>query len=158
MQLIFCLQHQMARPNLSYLKNLVLTLTGLGAGLWTGLTGMGLAPVLAPGFVWLLGLRDRRLSALTLQVTIVSGISGVIAYHDAHAGSVSTVIIFALAGVLGAAGAGMPRLAPLWQHRIARLLCCLVTISIGVWLVGGAPSRSSTSSAWDGVLQLFVAG
>ena len=108
----------MARPNLSYLKNLFLFLFGLPAGVLTGLTAIGSSLVLAPGTRWLLGLRPARAGATALAATAFAAFAALFAY--AQHGDVRWGLALLLTGgqIVGAGWGArlvtrLPRLASL---------------------------------------------
>ena len=70
----------MARPNLSYLKSLIVFLVGLPVGMLTGLTAMGSSVILTPGLRWLLGLRPGRAGATALAATAFAAFAGLLSY------------------------------------------------------------------------------
>lgn len=92
----------MARPNLSYLKNLFLFFCGVPAGALTGLTGMGSSVLLAPGIRWLLGLRPVRAAATALAATAFAALAALLSY--AQHGDVRWVLalLLTLGQIIGA--------------------------------------------------------
>lgn len=70
----------MARPNLSYLKNLFVFLFGLPAGVLTGLSAIGGSILLVPGVRWLLGLRPVRAGATALAATAFAAFAALLSY------------------------------------------------------------------------------
>jgi uncharacterized membrane protein YfcA len=112
----------MARPNLSYLKNLFLSLSGLPAGLLTGLTGVGSSVVLVPSIRWLLGLRPGRAAATALAVTNFVALAGLLSYSQHGDVRWGLALLLTLGQIIGAGwGArlverqpALIRLRPLW--------------------------------------------
>jgi uncharacterized membrane protein YfcA len=70
----------MARPNLSYLKNLFLALFGVPCGILTGLTGLSNGLPVTAGLRYLVGLRDERAAQAALGATCAAGIGGTLSY------------------------------------------------------------------------------
>ncbi len=70
----------MARPNLSYLKNLILFLFGLPLGLLTGLTAIAGSVFAVPVVRSLLGLRPARAVGVGLAVTFSAALASILSY------------------------------------------------------------------------------
>jgi hypothetical protein len=137
----------MARPNLSYLKNLALVLTGVAVGAVSGLTGMGGALVLSPALAYLLGLRERKLAATTLIVTTVAAAFALVAYGQAHLLSLRAVLIFAVASVVGVGiGAAAP-LAPWRSSRAVSILASVLTLSLSIWMIYNVAAIAGSAGA-----------
>jgi uncharacterized membrane protein YfcA len=160
----------MARPNLSYLKNLALTVTGLLVGILTGLTGMGAALILSPSLIWLLGLRDRPLSLVVLIVTTIASLFALLAYGQMHEISLYLAILFAVSNAVGIrAGAGS-RFGRVRDSRGAPFFWSFATLAVAGWLMysasHGLASRLTDHSQeqwplplWAGVaISGFIAG
>ena len=93
----------MARPNLSYLKNLVLALVGIPCGFLTGLSGIGSSTLVGTLVRYLLGLRDRRANGAALLTTLASTIGCLIAYSQHNALQWLLAIIMLVGQIFGAA-------------------------------------------------------
>jgi uncharacterized membrane protein YfcA len=70
----------MSRPNLSYLKNLILAVVGIPCGVLTGVTGLSAAPILQPTLRYLLGLKSESLSGLVLVMVSFTAWSGLLSF------------------------------------------------------------------------------
>lgn len=70
----------MARPTLSYLRNLFLFLFGLPCALLSGLTGIGSSVVLLPLLGWLLGLKGSRAAGTALAATFFAALTALLSY------------------------------------------------------------------------------
>ncbi len=112
----------MARPNLSYLRNLSLVLFGLPFGVLTGLTGAGGSLVLIPGLRWLLGLRPGRAAATALAVTNFVALAALLSYAQHGDVRWGPALLLTLGQIVGAgwgarlleAAPALSRLRPLW--------------------------------------------
>jgi len=93
----------MARPNLSYLKNMMLVVVGVPCGVLTGLTGMTNSFAVAPLLTWLTGLSGTRLIGSTLAVTSFSALTSILAYGQLKAIDAGLTVGVALGFLLGAA-------------------------------------------------------
>ncbi|HEY3329335.1 MAG TPA: sulfite exporter TauE/SafE family protein [Capsulimonadaceae bacterium] len=104
----------MARPNLSYLKNLILVLVGVPCGILTGLTGMTNSYIVVPLLAWLVGIKDARLIGSALAITSFSALTGILAYTQHQSIDAGITVGVAVGFMAGAAGgqklvAGKPR-------------------------------------------------
>ena len=148
----------MARPNLSYLKNLALALTGLAVGIWTGLTGMGGALILSPALIWLIRLRDRPLSAVTLVVSTLAALFALLAYGQAHVLSFGSAVVFAVANIVGVRLGSSSALAPVRDSRPAGIGWSIFTLAIAAAMMyAAAPEAASwigrhALPVWLGIL------
>jgi len=70
----------MARPDLSYLKNLILFFVGLPCGALTGLTGMGNSVAAMPLLRFLLALRGSRVAGTVLAITFFAALASLLSY------------------------------------------------------------------------------
>ena len=120
----------MARPNLSYLKNLVLTSTGLACGTWSSLTGISAAQTSSPALSWLIGLRDPRLNAVAICVAISSSFTSLLAFGQSHLIDVPLALIFVVTSTLGALIAGYPLFQDIRDPLPARIFW-RITLLIG---------------------------
>ncbi len=93
----------MARPNLSYLKNVILAVVGVPCGLLTGLTGMTNSFIVVPLLGWLVGIKDSRLIGSALAVTTFSALTGILAYTQMSAIDLGKTIAIAFGFLIGAA-------------------------------------------------------
>ena len=123
----------MARPNLSYLKNVFLFLFGLPAGVLTGLTAIGSSVVLAPGVRWLLGLRPVRTGATALAATAFAALAGLLSYglHGNIRWGLALLLTFAQ--VVGA-GWGTRLVIQVPALLRLHLLWAVLTIAVGLAL------------------------
>ena len=123
----------MARPNLSYLKNLSLFLFGLPAGVLTGLTAIGSSVVLAPGVRWLLGLRPARTGATALAATGFAAFAGLLSYGLHGHVRWGLALLLTFAQVVGAGwGARLVARAPVLLRL--HLLWAVLTTAAGLAL------------------------
>ena len=113
----------MARPNLSYLKNVILFLFGLPLGLLTGLTAIAGSVFAVPAVRSLLGLRPARAVGVGLAVTFFAALASILSYaqHGFVLGWLA--LLLAVCQVFGAA----------WGERLAARLPILDRLP---WLWG----------------------
>jgi uncharacterized membrane protein YfcA len=113
----------MARPNLSYLKNLILFLFGLPLGLLTGLTAIAGSVFAVPAVRSLLGLRPARAVGVGLATTFFAAFASILSYaqHGFVLGWLA--LLLAVCQVVGAA----------WGERAAARLPILDRLP---WLWG----------------------
>ena len=113
----------MARPNLSYLKNLILFLFGLPLGIVTGLTAIAGSVFAVPAVRSLLGLRPARAVGVGLAVTFFAALAALVSYaqHGFVLGWLA--LLLAVFQVVGAA----------WGERVAARLPILDRLP---WLWG----------------------
>jgi len=113
----------MARPNLSYLKNLLLFLFGLPLGLLTGLTGIAASVFAKPGVRYLLGLHPARAIGTSLVVTFFAALASLLSFaqHDLLRGWLALVLLVGLSAgkVLGQRVGAVPPLNWLWGILLA---------------------------------------
>lgn len=113
----------MARPNLSYLKNLLLFLFGLPLGLLTGLTGTAASVFAKPGVRYLLGLHPARALGTSLVVTFFAALASLLSFaqHDLLRGKLALVLLVGLSAgkVLGQRVGAIPPLNWLWGILLA---------------------------------------
>ena len=113
----------MARPNLSYLKNLILFLFGLPLGMLTGLTAIAGSVFAVPAVRSLLGLRPARAVGVGLAVTFFAAFACILSYAQ-HGFVLGWLALFlAVCQVVGAA----------WGERLAARLPILDRLP---WLWG----------------------
>lgn len=128
----------MARPNLSYLKNLILAVVGVPCGALTGLTGIGNSIILLPLLRWLIALKGQPLSGTTLTIMFFSAMTGLVAYWQV--GDVLWQIGIALMiGYLAGAIFG-GKLQPVPDAGIGRFrsVWALLIIALGVFMAANA--------------------
>ena len=142
----------MARPNLSYLKNLILFLFGLPLGMLTGLTAIAGSVFAVPVVKSLLGLKPARTVGVGLAVTFFAAFASLVSYIQ-H-GYVLWPLAFLLAvfQVVGAAWGERTALRMPTLDRLTWLWGTLVTLggvamllqSFGVF-VGSLPIHPGVS-------------
>lgn len=93
----------MARPNLSYLKSLILFLVGLPLGMLTGLTAIAASVFALPAVRALLGLRPERAAGVGLAVTFAAAAAALLAYGQHGTLPVALALLLAVCSVVGAA-------------------------------------------------------
>lgn len=88
----------MARPDLSYLKNLLLFLLGMPLGLMTGLTGVAASNFAIPAARSLLGLKISRAVGTGLAVTLFTALASLLSYsqHDFLRGRLAVALLVGL--------------------------------------------------------------
>lgn len=117
----------MARPDLSYLKNLFLFLLGLPFGILSGLTGIGSSIAVLPSVRLLLGLRLARAAGTALAVTFFAALSGVLSYQQHGAVRWGLAVLLTVGQIVGAAwgqklvdrAPNLARLSVLWAILVA---------------------------------------
>jgi hypothetical protein len=75
----------MSRPNLSYLKNIILAIFGIPCGILTGLTGISNTYFASPMLSKMIGASGARLIGSTLAIATFSALTGLLAYGQMHA-------------------------------------------------------------------------
>ena len=127
----------MARPNLSYLKNLILFLFGLPLGMLTGLTAIAGSVFAVPLVRSLLGLKPERTVGVGLAVTFFAAFASLVSYVQ-H-GDVLWGLAFLLAvfQVVGAAWGERAALRWLLLDRLAWLWGTLVMAAGAAMLLQG---------------------
>ena len=88
----------MARPDLSYLKNVLLFLFGLPLGLLTGLSGIAASVFVVPGSRALLGLHPARAIGTGLVVTFCAALASLPSYgqHQYMRGWLAVILLVGL--------------------------------------------------------------
>lgn len=99
----------MARPNLSYLKNLILFLLGIPLGIVAGLTAMAASVFAVPVVQPLLGLRAGRAAGIGLAATFFAALAALLSYGLSGRIFWGLALALTVAQVVGAA----------WGERIA---------------------------------------
>jgi len=93
----------MARPNLSYLKNLILFLFGLPLGMLTGVTAIAGSVFAVPVVRFLLGLRPARAVGVGLAVTFFAALASILSYAQHGFVFAGLALLLAVCQVVGAA-------------------------------------------------------
>ncbi len=113
----------MARPQLSYLKNLILFLFGLPLGMLTGLTAIGSSVFAVPVVRSLVGLRPARAVGVGLAVTFFAAFASLLSYGQHGFLLVGLALLLTVCQIVGAA----------WGERLAARFPALER---PVWLWG----------------------
>ena len=154
----------MARPNLSYLKNLILFLLGIPLGLVAGLTAMAASVFAVPLVRPLLGLKAGRAAGVGLAATFFAALASLLSY--ALAGRVwwGLALVLTVAQVIGAAWGerlalrfpALDRLPWLWGTLV--VLGGLAMAAQALGLLGGPVSLPHTAARplWIYPLALLV--
>lgn len=125
----------MARPNLSYLKNLLLFLFGLPLGLLTGLTGTAASVFAVPGVRSLLGLHPARAIGTSLVVTFFAALASLLSFaqHDFLRGWLALALLVGLSvgKVLGQRVGRVPALNWLWGTLLAAAGLAMIAQGLG---------------------------
>ena len=125
----------MARPNLSYLKNLLLFLFGLPLGLLTGLTGTAASVFAVPGVRSLLGLHPARAIGTSLVVTFFAALASLLSFaqHDFLRGWLALALLVGLSvgKVLGQRVGQVPALNWLWGTLLAAAGLAMIAQGLG---------------------------
>lgn len=95
----------MARPNLSYLKNVLLVLVGIPCGIVAGATGVGIGVLLLPVVGYLLGTRSLRHPGTVEVVSLVAALAGLVAYLQNGYIAWMLALILLVSQIVGAAAA-----------------------------------------------------
>ena len=93
----------MARPNLSYLKNVILFLFGLPLGVLSGLTATASSVFAVPAVRSLLGLRPTRAVGVGLAVTFFAALASILSYAQHGYVFAWLALLLAVFQVVGAA-------------------------------------------------------
>lgn len=93
----------MARPTLSYLKNLILFLFGLPLGMLTGLTAIASSVFAVPAVRSLLGLRPARAVGTGLAVTFFTAFAAILSYGQHRFVLGGLALLLAVCQIIGAA-------------------------------------------------------
>ena len=117
----------MARPNLSYLKNVILFLFGLPLGALTGLTAIAGSVFAVPAVRALLGFRPARAVGVGLAVTFFAALASILSYAQHKFVFAGLALLLAVFQVVGAAWGerlavrlpGLDRLPWLWGAVVA---------------------------------------
>ena len=131
----------MARPNLSYLKNLILFLYGLPLGMLTGLTAIAGSVFAVPAARSLLGLRPARAVGTGLAVTFFAAFASLLSYAQHHYVYFGLALLMTVFQVVGAAWGervatrfpGLERLGWLWGTLVAVGGVAMLAQGMGYW-------------------------
>ena len=93
----------MARPNLSYLKNVSLVLTGIPCGLLVGLTGIGIGVLLLPVVGYLLGPKALKNPGTIEAVSLSAAAAGLVAYLQNGYVAWPLALLLLMCQIIGAA-------------------------------------------------------
>jgi uncharacterized membrane protein YfcA len=121
----------MARPNLSYLKNLILTLFGVATGVFTGLTGISNAIVVMGGLGYLVGQRVTRAAQAALGAACAAGAGSFLSYQqnsDIAWSWVLPLLIGQTTGAVIAQLAGAKILSLTWVQRLGGVIVAAVGV------------------------------
>jgi uncharacterized membrane protein YfcA len=123
----------MARPNLSYLKNLVLSLTGIICGVLTGMTVAAGSVTASPLVRYLLGLKPNRASATALSTTFFGALGAIYNYQLHDKVSWEAGIILAVSQVIGASVGR--NLFGISKSTSSRLILSVIAIISGLFVM-----------------------
>ncbi|MEO7718420.1 MAG: sulfite exporter TauE/SafE family protein [Capsulimonas sp.] len=148
----------MARPNLSYLKNVILCLVGLPCGLLSGLTGIGASVLVTPLTRKLLSIGPGPRAATGLAATFACALGATLPYSqtgNVHWGLVIPLVLGQIFGAAMAQGAALQWAA---QAR-ARFVNPAIILVVGILLVAFAPGVAAISGGreWPLLLAMIVA-
>jgi uncharacterized membrane protein YfcA len=110
---------------------------GLGAGVLSGLFGIGGGVVIVPALIYLIGFDQRLATGTSLAVLLAPvGLGAVIEYYRAGQVDVGAAIVLAISVAAGA------MLGAVMAGEIAdaylRLAFSVLVLLLGVWLLAGA--------------------
>lgn len=154
----------MARPDLSYLKNVILFLVGLPCGGLSGLTGMGSSVIVTPSLRFLLALRGARAAGTALAVTFFAALGGLLTYSQhgyVHWGLGVTLAVGQFLGAVqgqrllnGAPALG--RLHTLWAILVVGAGLAMAANALGVGGWRALPGPFLPERGLPGVLAALV--
>lgn len=155
----------MARPNLSYLKNLLLVLTGIPCGLIAGCTGIGISVLLLPLLGYLLGARSLRFPGTIEVVSVVAAGAALVGYVQNGEVVWILAIVLLFSQILGAAlaqRAGLSSRSHAELLRIGAVITILAGLAIaaagrthGMWAGGAHPGHLGTAAPFAPSPNLF---
>ena len=156
----------MARPDLSYLKNVLLFLFGLPLGFLTGLSAVSGSVFGVPLVRRLLGLRPVRAVGVGLALTFFAALAGILSYaqhRDVLWGLALLLFFFQTLGALAAerllvARPSLERLPLVWGTLV--IAGGLAMLAQGFGLLHApllSPPLASHGAAWYGVAALLAA-
>ncbi len=131
----------MARPQLSYLKNLILFFFGLPLGMLTGLTGIGSSVFAVPAVRFLVGLRPVRAVGVGLAVTFFAAFASLLSYGQHGFLLVGLALILTVSQIIGAAWGervttqfpALERASWLWGTLVAAGGLAMLAHGWGLW-------------------------
>ena len=134
----------MTRPNLSYLKSVILAVVAVPYGALTGLSGIGVGVFCLPGVRFLLGLRGVRASATSAAVVAASALAALLSYTQINAVNWAVVWAVLFSQIVGALLAVNFRRTRMFKESPGWLWAFLV-IGFGAWFVfrHGSPLTSA---------------
>ena len=147
----------MARPNLSYLKNVFLFLIGLPLGILTGLSAVSASVFGVPLVRRLLGLRPMRAVGVGLTLSFFAALAAILSYaqhRDVLGGVAVLLFFFQTLGALGAerllaSRPGLERLPLLWGTLVVAGGLAMLASGFGVFHLPPALSApASHGLAW----------
>ncbi|BDI31794.1 hypothetical protein CCAX7_38450 [Capsulimonas corticalis] len=147
----------MARPNLSYLKNVILCLVGLPCGVLSGLTGMGASVLVTPLTRKLLSIGPGARSATALAATLACALGALLPYSQNGDVRWGLVIPLVLGQIFGASlGQGV---ALRWAEQSrSRFINPIIVLIAGLAMVAGAPTIATISGGRDLPLLIDLGG
>lgn len=153
----------MARPNLSYLKNVILFLVGLPCGALTGLTGAGNSVASAPLLGYLVALRGARRAGTALAVTFFAALGALLSYAQHGLIHWGLGVTLAVGQVVGAVqGQRLLDRAPslargrlLWATLVVGAGLAMAAHALGVAGWKGLPSPLLPDRGLLGVVAVF---
>ncbi|WP_127571069.1 sulfite exporter TauE/SafE family protein [Georgenia faecalis] len=148
-----------AAPAVGRARPLALVAAGVGAGLLSGLLGVGGGIVLVPLLVLLFGFAQKQAQATSLVAIILTATTGVVSYAVAGEVQVLPALAIAAGGIAGAfVGAALVHRLSETQVRTAfavLMVAVAVRLALGVEADGGAGAVSADGWA---VLGFVAAG
>ena len=156
----------MARPNLSYLRNLALALAGIPCGIITGLTGISNTYASASLLHWLTGLKERKLNGTVLIIAGFSALTAILAYSQRHMVLVELSAACGAGFLAGAAAAARVQLQAPRKSALGGLIGAGLLLAAGVLMVStglrltaaGHGLCPSAFSGYTGRVGYFVLG
>ncbi|MGO8671929.1 MAG: sulfite exporter TauE/SafE family protein [Capsulimonadaceae bacterium] len=126
----------MRRPDLSYLKNLLLGAAGIVCGTLTGLTVAAGSTVSTPLVRYLLGLRPSRAGATALATTFCGALSAIFTYNRHHGVHWVLGAVLALTQIIGVTWA--QRQLGVLRGPAMRTVWTLAAIAMGLAIIAEA--------------------
>jgi uncharacterized membrane protein YfcA len=128
----------MARPDLSYLKTLILVVVGIPCGVLSGVTGQSASPILLPVVRWLLGMKGTMLAGVVLGAVAFCAWTGLLAYAQTSHVGWAMGVTFALGSFGGAAWAGQIAKAQPGLTPAARPVGAFIAVGLALFLAAQA--------------------
>jgi uncharacterized membrane protein YfcA len=115
------------------MKLIKTTLIGFGAGIASGLLGIGGAIIMVPGMVYTLGLSQHMANATSLAVVIPSAFMSAAVYQSFGQLDTGLAALFAIGGMAGAylGSALLPKVQPEHLRRIFGVLT--FALAVRMW-------------------------